>query len=262
MTRMKQSSTSKSTRPKHRGLMPTASDFQLLDDLDEFNKHIKAAVALLLSRGYHRLFIKWMLKQHQSYAGAQVLASQSPLVDLVTVQVDERTAGARRRELIEALVEAGALNGEGGNDKRHKRLRDRLSNARRVKRERDEALQPGVVFDFNDPDYIEATIEGVIDDIHGFNATRLIADRLRELGALGGYEGLSDRNLDEVLKVIGEQLVYLETVELTKKDRQRIRAAVDLLDKQALERVRLAQREYLGEGQRMSRRSRKSTRRL
>jgi predicted nuclease of predicted toxin-antitoxin system len=121
--------------------IPRVDDFRLLGDLDEFNKHVKAAIGHLLERGYHRLFVKWMVKQHLSYAGAQVLAEHATLVDLVTMNVDKRTEGSKRRELLDALVQAGALAGDGGSEKQHKRLRDRLSNARKWRRQRDELLR-------------------------------------------------------------------------------------------------------------------------
>lgn len=227
--------------------MPRADDFRLLDDLDEFNKHVKAAVAHLLDRGYHPIFVKWMLKQHQSYAGAQVLSDHSTLVDLVTMRVDEQTSGTRRRELIEALVEADALDGDGGNDKRHKRLRDRLSSARKWKRKRDRLSQRGVDRGFDDPGYIRGAMESVIDDLRGLHRTRSIAERLRVLGVLGEYEGLRDRSLQEVLKVVAEQLLFLKTVKLSRADRAQVKAAIRDLDDATREELSRAQDEYLDE---------------
>jgi hypothetical protein len=233
-----------------RAAIPTAADFRLLGELDEFNKHIKAAVAHLLDRGYHQIFVKWMLRQHESYAGVQVLSKHATLVDYVTMHLDERTGGARRRELIERLVEAGALDGEGGNDKRHKRLRDRLSNARKWKRERDEVVGVGVVFEMDDPISIECSVDEVIDDIRGFNRTRAIAKRLRAIGALGDSgEGLREQSLNEVLRVIGEELLFLETAKVRRIDRARLNEAVRKLDKEG------AQGRSQGTG-RLSRRNR------
>jgi hypothetical protein len=193
-----------------------------------------------------------MLSQHESYAGAQVLSGHSPLVDLVTMQVDERTSGARRRELIDALVAADALQGDGGQEKRHKRLRDRLSNARKWKRERDVALGRHEVrlegdAGWEDPGYIEFTIWSVIDDLRGFHETRGIGGRLRRLGALGAHDGLRDRSLNKIFKVVAEQLVFLEAIKVSRVDRARIKAAIRDLDTAAREELRHAQKDYLDE---------------
>lgn len=237
--------------------MPGVDDFRLLGDLDEFNRHVKAAIGHLLERGYHRLFVKWMVKQHLSYAGAQVLATHATLVDLVTMNVDQRTQGSKRRELIEALVQAGALSGDGGNEKRHKRLRDRLSNARKWRRQRDESLMGDDAPEyeeyenpFDDPSYVEWAIESVIDDLAGYVLTQKIAKRLGVIGALGGrkdgpYEGLREQSLDEVLKGVGEELVFLETAKVSRKDRSRIKAAIRDLDDVALGKLQRAQDRYI-----------------
>jgi hypothetical protein len=235
--------------------MPGVDDFRLLGELDEFNKHVKAGIRHLLERGYHRLFVKWMVKQHLSFAGAQVLADHATLVDLVTMNVDMRTKGSKRRELIDALVEAGALSGDGGNEKRHKRLRDRLSNARKWRRQRDASLigdeeAPEYENPFDDPSYVDWAIESVIDDLGGYVLTQSVARRLGVIGALGGrkdgpYEGLREQSLDEVLKGVGEELVFLETAKVSRADRARIKAAIRELDAVALEKVQRAQDNYI-----------------
>lgn len=235
--------------------LPGVDDFRLLGDLDEFNKHVKAGIRHLLERGYHRLFVKWMVKQHLSYAGAQVLAEHATLVDLVTMNVDKRTNGSKRRELIDALVQAGALSADGGNEKRHKRLRDRLSNARKWRRERDESLTgdegaPEYDNPFDDPSYVDWAIESVIDDVGGYVLTQNTAKRLALIGALGGrkdgpYEGLREQSLDEVLRGVGEELVFLETAKMSRANRSRIKAATRELDDVALEKVRRAREKYI-----------------
>jgi hypothetical protein len=235
--------------------IPGVDDFRLLGDLDEFNKHVKAAIGHLLERGYHRLFVKWMVKQHLSYAGAQVLAEHATLVDLVTMNVDKRTEGAKRRELLDALVQAGALAGDGGSEKQHKRLRDRLSNARKWRRQRDELLKgdddsPQYDNTFDDPGYVDWVIESVIDDLAGYVLTQSIAKRLGVIGAMGGREdgpseGLREQSLDEVLKAVGEELVFLETAKVSRTDRARVKAAIRELDDDASKRLRRAQDNYI-----------------
>ena len=66
---------------------------------------------------------------------------------------------------------------------------------------------------FDDPGYVDWAIESVIDDLAGYVLTQSIAKRLGVIGAMGGREdgpseGLREQSLDEVLKGVGEELVF------------------------------------------------------
>ena len=61
----------------------------------------------------------------------------------------------------------------------------------------------------------------------------------------GPYEGLREQSLDEVLKGVGEELVFLETAKVSRANRARIKAAIRQLDDVASEKLQRAQDNYI-----------------
>jgi hypothetical protein len=100
--------------------LPSADDFGLLHQIDGFNAKIKQAMASLRPY-YPERFILLLLQAH-----AHGLMPESPLVNRLALDADERTGGRRRREIAEQMFAAGALS-----DANLERLRKRLSEARR-----------------------------------------------------------------------------------------------------------------------------------
>jgi hypothetical protein len=88
--------------------VPSADDFRLLDEIDQFATKVKQAIGYLASRGHGAELILWALRRHTDLleGGEGEILS---LVNLAACDADERTNGTRRKELKQALVDAGAI---------------------------------------------------------------------------------------------------------------------------------------------------------
>lgn len=100
--------------------LPSVEDFQFLHEIDVFNAKIKQAVTAL-ERLYPFRFVEMLLLAH-----AYRLMPESPIVNRLALEADDKTGGAWRPEIAERMVTAGALS-----DASPKRIRQRLSEARR-----------------------------------------------------------------------------------------------------------------------------------
>jgi hypothetical protein len=88
--------------------VPSADDFRLLDEIDQFATKVKQAIGYLASRGHGAELILWALRRHTDLleGGEGEILS---LVNVAACDADERTNGTRRKELKQSLVDAGAI---------------------------------------------------------------------------------------------------------------------------------------------------------
>lgn len=100
--------------------IPSVDDFGFLHQIDAFNAKIKQAMTAL-QRYYPERFVQYLLEAH-----VHGFMPESPVVNRLALEADEKTGGQRRREIAERMVEAGALS-----DANLDRMRKRLCEARR-----------------------------------------------------------------------------------------------------------------------------------
>jgi hypothetical protein len=90
---------------------PTDDEFRLLDELDVFATKMKQGITFLAERGHGPRLIRWAIQRHvDTLETGEFRDRVLPLVDLVACDADERLGKARRKELKQALVAAGATS--------------------------------------------------------------------------------------------------------------------------------------------------------